>query len=146
MFFDRLSHFDFSLVTGEEIVMMLIGYFVVFAVLASLYFVFQNMPKLISAGGYTKSFFLNRKKNIVDVVEAAENKISRNGRKHQQQQAEEERKVVLSGEVNAAISAAIHLYVNEAHDEENTILTIDKVSRRYSPWSSKIYSVTNLRR
>lgn len=144
MFFDRLSHFDFSLVTGEEIIMMLIGYFVVFAVLAALYIVFQNMPRLISAGGHTKSFFLNRKKNIADAVEAAENKINPNGKK--QKQAEEERKVVLSGEVNAAISAAIHLYANEAHDEENTILTIDKVSRRYSPWSSKIYSVTNLRR
>jgi Na+-transporting methylmalonyl-CoA/oxaloacetate decarboxylase gamma subunit len=48
-----------------------------------------------------------------------------------------------SGEVYAAISAAIHLFYQqeEAHDLENTILTIDKVTRTYSPWSSKIYGL-----
>jgi Na+-transporting methylmalonyl-CoA/oxaloacetate decarboxylase gamma subunit len=46
-----------------------------------------------------------------------------------------------SGEVYAAISAAIHLYNEELHDEENTVLTINKVSRTYSPWSSKIHGL-----
>lgn len=146
MLFDRLSDLDFSLVTGEEVVLMAIGYFVVFVVLASLYVVFQNMPRILNSGSFFKSFFRNRKQNIVDVVEAAENKINPSGKKLKAKKEEEDRKVVLSGEVNAAICAAIHLYVNEAHDEESTVLTIDKVSRRYSPWSSKIYSVTNLRR
>ncbi len=49
----------------------------------------------------------------------------------------------LSGEVNAAIAAAIHLYRSELHDFEDTVLTIKKVSRTYSPWSSKIYGVQN---
>ncbi len=48
-----------------------------------------------------------------------------------------------SAEIYAAISMAFHLYNadSEAHDFENTILTIDKVSRNYSPWSSKIYTL-----
>lgn len=48
-----------------------------------------------------------------------------------------------SAEVFAAIATAIHLYKvdNEAHDFENTILTIHKESKTYSPWSSKIYTL-----
>ena len=46
-----------------------------------------------------------------------------------------------SGEVYAAITAAIHLYSAELHDEENTVLTISKVSRTYSPWSSKLHGM-----
>lgn len=49
----------------------------------------------------------------------------------------------ISAEVFAAITAAIHTYFEdeEAHDYEHTILTIDKVTRNYSPWSSKIYTL-----
>ena len=47
----------------------------------------------------------------------------------------------LSGEVSAAIAMALHLYQSEQHDEENTVLTIKKVARTYSPWSSKIYTL-----
>ena len=46
-----------------------------------------------------------------------------------------------SGEVYAAIAYALYLYQNEIHDEESAILTIDKVTRNYSPWSSKIYTL-----
>lgn len=48
-----------------------------------------------------------------------------------------------SAELFAAISAALHTYFedDEAHDIEHTILTIDKVTRNYSPWSSKIYTL-----
>jgi len=44
-----------------------------------------------------------------------------------------------TGEVAAAISSAIHLYLNEQHDDENAILTIKQARKLYSPWSSKIY-------
>ncbi|NCB06920.1 MAG: lamin tail domain-containing protein [Bacteroidia bacterium] len=47
----------------------------------------------------------------------------------------------LSGEMSAAIAMALHMYQSEIHDEENTVLTIKKVSRAYSPWSSKIYTL-----
>ena len=45
-----------------------------------------------------------------------------------------------SGEEIAAIAMAIHEHFN-AHDTENPILTINKVKRAYSPWSSKIYGL-----
>lgn len=50
----------------------------------------------------------------------------------------------LSGEVLAAISAAINDMNQDMHDVESTILTIDEVKRNYSPWSSKIYSLRQL--
>ena len=50
--------------------------------------------------------------------------------------------LTISGEVSAAISTALHLFFNEMHDDEKTVITIKKISARYSPWSSKIYNVT----
>ena len=35
---------------------------------------------------------------------------------------------------------ALHEHLN-THDAESTVLTINKVKRAYSPWSSKIYSL-----
>lgn len=45
-----------------------------------------------------------------------------------------------SGAIYAAISMAIY-EATEAHDVENTILTIKQTARNYSPWSSKIYTL-----
>ncbi len=45
-----------------------------------------------------------------------------------------------SGEEIAAIVMALHEHL-DTHDRENTILTINKVKRAYSPWSSKIYGL-----
>ncbi len=44
-----------------------------------------------------------------------------------------------TGEVAAAIATAIHMYLNEQHDDENAVLTIKQARKLYSPWSSKIY-------
>ena len=52
----------------------------------------------------------------------------------------------LSGEVNAAIAMALYLYSGEIHDQENPVLTMVRVSRTYSPWSSKIYGLRKLPR
>ncbi len=52
-------------------------------------------------------------------------------------------KVVLTGEVNAAIAAALYLFFSELHDHEKYLMTIKKVSRTYSPWSSKFYNIWN---
>lgn len=45
-----------------------------------------------------------------------------------------------SGEEIAAIAMAMHEHFN-AHDKESSVLTINKVKRAYSPWSSKIYNL-----
>lgn len=48
-----------------------------------------------------------------------------------------------TGEIAAAISTAIHLYLREKHDDENAVLTIKQARKLYSPWSSKIYGTQN---
>ena len=53
-------------------------------------------------------------------------------------------KTIQSGEVNAAIAMALYQYFNELHDVESGVMTIKRVSRHYSPWSSKLYNMKNL--
>jgi Na+-transporting methylmalonyl-CoA/oxaloacetate decarboxylase gamma subunit len=48
--------------------------------------------------------------------------------------------MMIPGDHSAAIAMALYMY-NELHDEESNILTIDRVSRVYSPWSSKYYNM-----
>jgi hypothetical protein len=48
-----------------------------------------------------------------------------------------------TGEISAAIGAAVHMYLSEQHDHESAILTIKQVKKPYSPWSSKIYGTQN---
>lgn len=50
----------------------------------------------------------------------------------------------LTGQEIAAISMALHLFLSDIHDEESNVITIKRIERRYSPWSSKIYGLTNL--
>lgn len=57
----------------------------------------------------------------------------------------EDRPELDSGEAIAAIVMALHEHL-DAHDTENTVLTINKVKRAYSPWSSKIYNLRELPR
>ncbi len=52
----------------------------------------------------------------------------------------------MSGEVLAAISAAIYDLKENQHDIESTILTIDRVKRNYSPWNAKRQSLRELPR
>lgn len=52
----------------------------------------------------------------------------------------------MSGDEIAAISLALHLFLSDVHDEESNVITIKRIERRYSPWSSKIYGLTNLNR
>jgi hypothetical protein len=47
--------------------------------------------------------------------------------------------------INAAIAIALYLHFNEIHDEESNIITIQRVSKTYSPWSSKIYNMRNFK-
>jgi Na+-transporting methylmalonyl-CoA/oxaloacetate decarboxylase gamma subunit len=45
------------------------------------------------------------------------------------------------GAILAAIATALYEVTEDVHDIESTVLTIHKVARRYSPWSSKIYGM-----
>lgn len=113
------------------VLMAILGMGIVFLVLVLLFAVFSNTPRIYSPD------FKSRLSSF------------RAGRKHHKPDAETDdnmslRSEGMSGEVNAAIAAAIHLYRSELHDYENTVLTISKVSRTYSPWSSKIYGLRNI--
>ncbi|MDE6272690.1 MAG: OadG family protein [Muribaculaceae bacterium] len=54
---------------------------------------------------------------------------------------DDDHEAVDSGEVIAAISAALAEHFNDQHDVEDYILTIRRMRRAYSPWNSKIYNI-----
>ncbi|MDA3823478.1 MAG: OadG family protein [Bacteroidales bacterium] len=105
-------------ITTDSLVVAIVGYLVVFASLVLLFVLFNTLPKLI----YHRIWKIRRKRGK-DVPDKPE--------------------IGVSGETTAAISMALHLYFSELHDEESGVLTIKKVSKAYSPWSSKIYAVRN---
>lgn len=49
---------------------------------------------------------------------------------------------VVNGEIIAAIALAVKMTQAEIHDRESDVITINKVARVYSPWSSKIHGLT----
>ncbi|MDE6296236.1 MAG: OadG family protein [Muribaculaceae bacterium] len=49
-----------------------------------------------------------------------------------------------SGEVIAAIAMALAEHFGQGHDMEDTILTIKRMRKAYSPWNSKIYNIRQL--
>lgn len=100
--------------------MAVIAMSVVFSALLLLYVVFKNTKKIYSIN--LKNLFA-KKEVAIEVAEVSQEEIS--------------------GEVNAAIAMALHLYISELHDHEEAVLTIKKVARTYSPWSSKIYGLRN---
>lgn len=61
-----------------------------------------------------------------------------------QKEEPKQQKQIIEAEVLAAISAALVSYFNTQHDKESQELTIKTISKRYSPWSSKIYQMNNL--
>ncbi|MCD8172590.1 MAG: OadG family protein [Alistipes sp.] len=46
-----------------------------------------------------------------------------------------------TGDEIAAIAMALQMFREELHDKESSVLTINRVARVYSPWSSKIYGL-----
>lgn len=99
--------------------MAIIAMSVVFSALALLYLIFRSTGNLfVKKASEAKA---NESKPVVSGVKADKDEIS--------------------GEVNAAVAMALFLYQSEMHDHETTVLTMHKVSRNYSPWSSKIYTL-----
>lgn len=101
----------------------LIAMTIVFSVLILMYFMFRAIGALMQ----------NKIKVKIKVPSFRKDEVM----------TEEQLDVVVTGEVNAAIALALHMYSAQAHDIENTNMTIKKISRPYSPWSSKIYTLRN---
>lgn len=65
-------------------------------------------------------------------------------KKTKNRKEEIESSIELTSETIAAIASAIYQYQQQLHDQESTILTIKKISKPYSPWSSKIYTLRQI--
>ena len=103
----------------ESIPIAIIGYVIVFSVLLLLFFVFTYLAKILEY--------------------QARKRCEKAGRS----ECAESDEFTINGEVSAAISLALHLHFNEMHDNETGKLTVKRISKRYTPWNSKIYNVMN---
>ena len=106
----------------NEIIIMAIAMSIVFLVLLMLVVIFYNIEKII------KAFQNNMLRKQLRLLSPG-TVFMKNMR------------VEASGEEYAAIAAAIYLYNNELHDEENAIITIEKTTRTWTPWSAKYFSM-----
>ena len=107
---------------SQGVVIAFTGYVIVFLALLMLYYIFRLLSKALT---------MNTKR-----------KLARSGKL---QNIPEGQDVHISGETAAAIAMAVYLNY-ELHDKESDVLTIKKISKAYSPWSSKIYGMRNFRR
>ena len=95
---------------------------VVFSALILLYLIFRTIGKI--------NTYLARKKRVEEHLK--------------DHTAEMQEVVDAHGEELAAIAMAIYQYQNDLHDIESNVITINKVARAYSPWSSKIYGLRQM--
>jgi Na+-transporting methylmalonyl-CoA/oxaloacetate decarboxylase gamma subunit len=112
---------DLASIDKPTIVIVLAGQVIVVVVLFFLYklftFVFPSVIKSVRKQKTADEFTVSEKKNSASAEE----------------------------DVNAAIAMALYLHFNEIHDEESNVITIQRVSKTYSPWSSKLYNMRNFR-
>jgi len=111
--------FDLNAIDTHALVITIVTYCVVFCFLALLGFIFSHFYRIMNYY-YKHQWLKGRKKPEIEIPQQK-----------------------ISGDENAAIAAALYLFFSELHDEEKYVMTIKKVSRNYSPWSSKIYNVWN---
>ncbi len=106
-------------VTIEEgIVIAFTGYAIVFLALLLLYYLFSSLSKFLN--WQTRQTLIKSGKFPGHI--------------------KKEDDLNISGETAAAIAMAIYL-CRDLHDDESNVLTIKKISKVYSPWSSKIYGI-----
>lgn len=105
---------------------VILGISMVFVILVLLIFVIKFLGMLFAPKVLLKK---KSQKNAINEPEPKE---------------EEYEESHLTAECSAAIGMALHLYYEDVHDLESTIVTIKRVEKRYSPWNSKIYGLTNL--
>jgi Na+-transporting methylmalonyl-CoA/oxaloacetate decarboxylase gamma subunit len=77
-------------------------------------------------------FFIRTNKMVAAKNQSSSNEIHEQKQIHNSDTEEE---------TAAAIALAIHMYKSELHDQESFTITLKKVSKIYSPWSSKIYTL-----
>ena len=104
----------------EMLLMALIGFVLVFVVLVLLIYIMKAM-------GWA---FTRQKKAAKVATKGAA--------------AAEEHEAITDQEIAAAIITALKLYKSNLHDQESEMITIHRIARAYSPWSSKIHGLTQV--
>jgi sodium pump decarboxylase gamma subunit len=105
---------------GEMLLMAALGFGVVFVVLVLLIFIMKCM-------------------GLVFTRQQKAAKIAAKGAV-----AADEQDAMSDQEIAAAIITALKLYKSNLHDHESEIITINRITRAYSPWNSKIHGLTQL--
>jgi sodium pump decarboxylase gamma subunit len=105
---------------GEMLLMAALGFGVVFVVLVLLIFIMKCM-------------------GLVFTRQQKAAKIAAKGAV-----AADEQDAMSDQEIAAAIITALKLYKSNLHDQESEIITINRITRAYSPWNSKIHGLTQL--
>lgn len=113
--------FSFSNIDEPSIIITIVGCVVVFIALSALVLVIDRIAII-------QTFLVRIKMRKIKNEPGPIEKVPTNS---------------LSADENAAICTALYLYFTEMHDEEKYVMTVKKVSRTYSPWSSKIYGIMN---
>ena len=109
---------------GDLLLMAGIGFAIVFGVLVLLIFIMKGM-----------GWVFTRQKKAEKVAKAAAAGVA---------VAEDDHEAITDQEIAAAIMTALKLYKSNLHDQESEMLTIHRITRAYSPWSSKIHGLTQL--
>ena len=110
---------------AEMLLMAGIGFALVFLVLVLLIFIMKGM-----------GWAFTRQKKAEKVAKAAAAGVVL---------AEDDHHEAISDqEIAAAIITALKLYKSNLHDQESEMITIHRIARAYSPWSSKIHGLTQL--
>ena len=104
---------------GEMLLMAGIGFLIVLLVLTLLIFIMRGM-------GWV---FTRERKPRVAATPASEPASDH---------------AISDQELVAAIATALKLYKSDLHDRESETLTINRITRAYSPWNSKIHGLTQL--
>ena len=102
-------------------IVALFGIIIVMVSLFIIYFFMQFVSWLIKYYKYTQLKTIRKKKNKLRIIKIEDNRPDI--------------------EAVLAISTAIHMEMKYKMEEKNAILTINKLIRPYSPWSSKILSM-----
>jgi len=116
-YFTLAISWDWSRINGFGLTAGIVGIIIVFLALVLLSYIYRALP-----------FVLHIK---------LRSKLRKEG-KHKDANLED---LSMTGEVNAAISMALILYFDEIHDLESNMLTIKKVSKLYTPWSTRAASM-----
>ena len=110
---------------AEMLLMAGIGFALVFLTLVLLIFIMKGMGAAFT-----------RQKKAEKAAKAAAAGIAVADEDHHEAISDEE--------IAAAIITALKLYKSNLHDQESEMLTIHRITRAYSPWSSKIHGLTQL--